>query len=407
MQTYKDGYGLEWTAHDGDQLAGLTLATTSYLGSYPDTLDIVAGLVEPGQSMPMALCLQAYLIKMSGDPRLRPTLMETQARLQQDFKHLNDRELRHLRALELWTQDYFAEATVAFEALLADYPLDMIALRMAHYLHFYAGDGRALRDSIKRVFEAWPESSPWFGFLEGMYAFGLEEAHDYVEAEIHGLNALALNPADIWAAHAVVHTHYMTGRPDEGLDLINRYGDWADHSNFRFHLVWHKALMHLRKDDPAKALDIFDEALLAAISDDFYLDTCNASALLLRLHMRGVDVGTRWQHLGGICERRATDDELVFATLHYLIAPAMVQDRPTLERGLAAIEHWATRKDTQGDVSRDVGVAVAQSIASLADDDRPRIRQLLEPAIPALYRIGGSNAQRELFEELLLYAQGD
>ena len=407
MEQQRDAYGLEWTVSARNDLTQLESAVTSYLASLPDTPDILTRVTSGPSPMPMALAMQAALLKMSGDPRLRPALTEALGTLQSHYREMNARELAHMRALELWAAEYLDEATEAYEAILSEYPLDMLALRFAHYLHFYAGDAKALRDSVARVYPAWPRESPWHGYLDGMYAFGLEEAGDYAGAEAHGMAALAVEPKDIWAAHAVVHALYMTARAEEGLAIIERFGDWPGHTNFRFHMVWHEALLHLLQGDAPSALAIFDNALVGAIPDDLYLDAVNASALLLRLHMRGVDVGDRWRHLDAICEKRATDDELVFATLHYLIPPAMAGDEDTLRRGIDSIERWARRVDTQGTVSRDVGVAVAHSIAALSEQDLERTRALLEPALPELHRIGGSHAQREVFEELLLYACGD
>lgn len=407
MEQKSDGYGLEWTAGTTAEVETLESAITSLLASLPNTPDILASLTGADASMPMALALQAALLKMSGDPRLRPSLNETLAGLQAQFDALNPRELAHLRALELWVANHFVQAAAAYEAILREYPLDMLALRFNHYLHFYAGDAIALRDSVARVYKIWPRASPWHCYLDGMYAFGLEEAGDYDQAVSHGMAALAVEPKDIWAAHAVVHAMYMTQRADDGIDLIARFGDWRGHTNFRFHMVWHEALLHLQRGDEGQALRIFDDALVDAIADDFYLDAVNASALLLRLHLRGTNVGDRWQHLAQICEKRATDDELVFATLHYLIPPAMAGDEATLHRGIESIERWARRAGTQSEVSRDVGVAVARSIAAFGEQNLAQTRALLEPALPELHRIGGSHAQREVFEELLLYARGD
>lgn len=407
MEQQTDGYDLEWSANSRVELETFTSAITSYLAFSPDTPDILNSLESTADPMPMALAMKIALVKMSSDPRTRSTLNDSLAALRTRFNVLNQRELAHLRALELWVADHFTEATEAYEAILRQYPLDMLALRFNHYLLFYAGDAVTLRDSVARVYNAWPRESPWHGYLDGMYAFGLEEAGEYSLAEAHGMAALSVEPKDIWAAHAVVHAMYMTERTDAGINLIAQYGDWPGYNNFRFHMVWHEALLYLQRGEEDLSLKIFDETLVEVIADDFYLDAVNASALLLRLHMRGIDVGDRWRHLVDICERRATDDELVFATLHYLIPPAMAGDEETLHRGIASIERWARGVGTQSEVSRDVGVAVARSLAALSEKDLARTRDFLEPALPELHKIGGSHAQREIFEELLLYARGD
>ena len=151
MEQRSDAYGLEWTAPDSGAVAVLESAITSDLASLPGTPDLLAKLTAEASPMPMALTMKAALLKMSGDPRQRPALTGALEQLQAAFGSMNSRELAHLRALELWAADHLIEATEAYEAILRDYPLDMLALRFAHYLHFYGGDARALRDSIARV----------------------------------------------------------------------------------------------------------------------------------------------------------------------------------------------------------------------------------------------------------------
>ena len=62
---------------------------------------------------------------------------------------------------------------------------------------------------------------------------------------------------------------------------------WRSCNNFKFHLYWHKALMHLGKTDYEPALAVYDDYLAGALGDDFYLDACNAASLLWRLKWQG------------------------------------------------------------------------------------------------------------------------
>jgi hypothetical protein len=49
-----------------------------------------------------------------------------------------------------------------------------------------------------------------------MHAFGLEETGRYGRVEESGRRAVALNPADAWAVHAVAHVMEMQDRHGEG-----------------------------------------------------------------------------------------------------------------------------------------------------------------------------------------------
>ena len=59
-------------------------------------------------------------------------------------------------------------------------------------------------------------------FVRGMQAFGLEESGHYEAAEDAGLAAVAVNPDDVWAIHAVTHTYEMRGRVATGVEFLTR-----------------------------------------------------------------------------------------------------------------------------------------------------------------------------------------
>ena len=62
------------------------------------------------------------------------------------------------------------------------------------------------------------------------------------------------------------------------------------------HNWWHLALFHLDLDEIDEVLALFDERVLGSGSA-VVLDMIDASALLWRLQLRGIDVGDRWQAL--------------------------------------------------------------------------------------------------------------
>lgn len=121
-----------------------------------------------------------------------------------------------------------------------------------------------LRDRIARVMPHWDKDVPGVGFVKGMYAFGLEESGDYRQAEEQGREAVALNPQDGWAVHAVTHVMEMQGRNVEGAKYLSSSASaWAPNSMFAFHLWWHQALFLLEANDVAGALRLFDEDISA------------------------------------------------------------------------------------------------------------------------------------------------
>ncbi|MBZ9966671.1 MULTISPECIES: hypothetical protein [unclassified Mesorhizobium] len=89
-----------------------------------------------------------------------------------------------------------------------------------------------------------------------MHAFGLEETGDYGRAEEVGRLAVALQPLDCWAHHAVAHVMEMQGRAEDGIGwMIAREPHWsADDNFFRVHNWWHRSLCHLDLGQADEAL---------------------------------------------------------------------------------------------------------------------------------------------------------
>src|SRR5512144_528473 len=128
----------------------------------------------------------------------------------------------------------------------------------------------------------------------GMHAFGLEETGDYARAERQGRKGVELEPRDGWAQHAVAHVMEMQGRQREGIAWMRAEPQaWAHDSFFGVHNWWHLALYHLDLDEIDEVLALFDGPIFGKRST-VVLDLIDASALLWRLDLRGIDVGNRW-----------------------------------------------------------------------------------------------------------------
>lgn len=404
MNQIQDTLNLQYSAGSDDSVQQFNGAIESYLGSRANTMELLDDLTRNDPVMPLAHCFRGYLLKLAADPRFARPIDGVVSHLK--TMELNSREALHQKALMQWAADEMTQALSTLEELLTQYPHDMLALRMAHYLHFYAGTSESMKESIARVFPAWQADDPFYGYLSGMYAFALEEATEYEEAERLGRQAIDYHAADIWAAHAVAHVFQMQGRFEDGTKWIqNMSSHWDGTNNFRYHLFWHNALFYLGQDNIETVLQIYDNQLEESLEDDFYLDMCNASALLWRLKVKGVNTGDRWEKLMDICRRRMSDKELIFSTLHYLLPPAAMSDVSLLEEGLTRIQDWSKDTSTQAGFCTEVGLALADSLRLIAKGLYQEAAHLLKRSAPDIYKIGGSNAQRHLFTLLQEYCE--
>src|SRR6476646_9183374 len=220
---FDDARGNKVTAASAAAAAHLDETVRAYLGFRGDTGDRLTAVLAADPDCAMAHCLRGYFMMLFGQramvPRARRSLeAATQAA---GSSGATEREAAHLAALAVWVAGDFAGATSRWEALTAQYPRDLLALKLSQYGFFYAGESERMRDIVARALPHWDPADPDYGFVLGCHAFGLEETGEYAAAERAGRDAVALNPADIWAAHAVSHVFEMEGRPREGAAWVD------------------------------------------------------------------------------------------------------------------------------------------------------------------------------------------
>ena len=309
------------------------------------------------------------------------------------------RERMVAEALALWLADAPRQAAHRLEMILEAHPFDVLALKLAHGIRFMLGDQAEMLASLRRVAPGFADSHPLAGYVNGCYAFALEEQGFYAEAERTGRHAVALSPRDAWGRHAVAHVLEMTGRADEGVAWLGNSRNWAHANNLRFHIVWHLALFRLERGETGEVLRLYDADIRGEATDDFR-DIANGASLLARLEYAGVDVGTRWEELAARAENRVGDGRLVFADLHYavsLLGAGRTDGAETIARTL--VEDCHTHPSGERREAARNGALAAFGLLAFHEGDYAEATRLLGAARHGLVVIGGSHAQRDLFEQ--------
>jgi len=212
-------------------------------------------------------------------------------------------------------------------------------------------------------------------------------------------------PDDAWGLHAVAHVHDMTGNAARGLDWLNgRDSAWAHCNNFRYHVWWHKALMFLDLGQIDAVLDLYDQKVRMDHTDD-YRDISNGTALLMRLELEGVDVGTRWQELADLSAARTQDGCLIFADLHYLLALTGDGRDADASRLIARIRRDAqAASDTTCQRMAQPGLDAALGLQAFGQARYGDAFGHLSRARETMQLAGGSHAQRDVFERMTIDA---
>ncbi|MFK7997567.1 MAG: hypothetical protein AB8B87_25805 [Granulosicoccus sp.] len=316
---------------------------------------------------------------------------------------LNDREKGLLAMLKAWQQyDYITVRAIA-DTLTDTYPQDLSLLKIAQYHAFNAGDSAHMLALAKKNLERNAHLAP----MHSMLAFAYEQSNDLENAERAGHKALDIDVAEPWAHHALAHVHLGRGTINEGLKFLSDYAYcWKDLNSFMFtHNWWHVALFEIARGDVGNALKIYDERCWG-VQPEYSQDQIGAVSLLARLEFAGMDVGDRWQQLRPFLETREDDVVQPFLSLQYLYGLARAAS-PKTDTLLSLIRQQAVDPQVPGDATlwKEVGVDLAEAIVAHATQHYVRAADLIAPLRKQIWRIGGSHAQRDLFEQLLLDAR--
>jgi tetratricopeptide (TPR) repeat protein len=370
------------------------LETHGYFGNPLASLD--AALAED-PDFAMAHALKADLAVMSSEQGALPLIRQGIEAFERIGNRATQRERAHIAAARAWLDGDFRRSVELYNAIAIEHPRDLVAIQAAHVIDFFLGDSLMLRDRVAQALPHWNDHVPGHGYLLGMYAFGLEENANYVRAEDVGRRALDLNRRDPWAVHAVEHVFEMQGRIHDGVEWLQATApDWQE-SALAFHNWWHLALHYMDLGEGQAAIELYDRVIHpkpTAVA----LELIDASQFLWRMALRGIDTGSRWAELADCWAGPAEGGFYVFNDLHALMAHASAGRKDQVQRMLATLEQRAGDADLNGRLTRDIGLPLARAIIAMVEHQAARAAALLLPIRSRTHVIGGSHAQRDIFQ---------
>ncbi|BAB51550.1 tetratricopeptide repeat protein [Mesorhizobium japonicum] len=313
------------------------------------------------------------------------------------------REEAHVLALGHLANGRWHDAARILEDVAIETPLDALALQVGHQIDFFTGNARMLRDRIARALPSWQSGMPGYHAILGMQAFGLEEMGDYTRAEKLGRTAVEIEPRDGWAQHAVAHVMEMQSRQRDGIVWMRANPEaWTKESFLQVHNWWHLALFHYDLGEIDQVLALYDGPIYGAPSA-MALNMVDASALLWRLHLGGIDVGDRWAALAANWPKAGAGD-YAFNDAHAMMAfVGAGLDGPAL----ALLEAQREAMHGSGDnaaFTRDVGHPLTLAIKAFGEANYTEAVQLIRPIRAIANRFGGSHAQRDVIDLTLIEA---
>jgi hypothetical protein len=311
------------------------------------------------------------------------------------------REQLNTSILRAWSDDDLALTLSLCDQLSDEFPRDLAVVKLHQYFEFNRGNASAMLKAALKAAGAAAEVP----YVHGMIAFAYEQCHLLDDAEFEARTALAMRRKEPWAQHAIAHVLLTRGRIAEGALFLEEMADsWTGLNSFMLtHIWWHLALFYISQGRDAAALKIYDENCWG-IAKSYSQDQVGAISLLARFEIAGIDVGSRWQDLADHLEARSEDTIQPFLTLQYLYGLARA-GRPQACTLLSCVRRFAVgAPEFNRAVWQEVALPVCEALYAYARGENDAAWHRLASTAPRWPELGGSHAQRDLLEQIMLDA---
>lgn len=316
------------------------------------------------------------------------------------------REQGHVNALALAIEGRPADALAATRDHLAAHPRDALVLAPATMVFGLIGfSGRQARED---ELHDWLRSlAPHYGsdwWFETVRAFAECETGRLADARGRIERSLAANPRNAHGAHVLAHVLHESGETAAVEDFL---ADWLPrydrHALMHCHLSWHAALASLALGHRDRAWQAYRGAVHpgAAWGPPLNVVT-DAASFLWRAALAG-EAGDAdlWRQVSAHALACFPATGVSFADVHVALACAAAGDPDAVAR---IVDELHARLAAGTLPAGEVVPLLAQGFAAFAAGDWPLAVERLERALPAVVRIGGSRAQREIVAHTLIAA---
>ena len=398
-----DRYGLAVSTTSAAARDAYVAGCDMLLSLYPGAEPVLARAIAADPGFALAHAARARALQTSGDMAGARTAIAEAQRL---ATGLNNRQASHVAFFALLIGGQSADALAALRVHLRNWPRDAVVLSASAtnsgliLSSGHAGVKREQRDLMDSLAPHYGEDW-WFASI---HAFALSETGAHDAARDKAQFALAANPANALAAHALTHVHYESGTNVAGRGFMR---DWLKgyprEAVYYGHISWHLALCELDAGDDAEAWRLYSEIIAPDVNRGRAATTLvDATSFLWRWELAGNPCEpARWQVVHDFVARMFPRPGGAFADWHIALAEAAAGDGTALEERLRQIEAMAHDGRYP---SGPVVPALARAFAAFQRQDFSTAITILEPMLAERDRAVGSLAQTDLFEFTLLRA---
>lgn len=393
---HRDWRGNPVTVGDPATVGGIDAFVEGFLAYETRAAEIIpAADADSGSALANAYAAMACLFLESpqGISQAHPYL----ARAEAAAPRATERERLTVAAARAWADGDIPRALRLGEDAATSFPRDLALAKITQYHCFNLGDAPGMLRLATAVLPANDD----LAYAHGMIAFAYEQCHLLADAERAAHAAIRRRRKEPWAHHALAHVLLTQGRNEEARAFLEEMkATWTGLNSFMLtHNWWHLSLVMIEQGEAARVLDHYATHIWG-VWKEYSQDQIGAVSLLARLELAGIDVGDRWQDLADHLVPRIDEHVQPFLDMHYIYGLARA-GRPEAAAMLASLRDFAeTAPEFVRPVWRDVALPACAGLLAHARGDHAACAGALLPALPRLAEIGGSHAQRDLFEQI-------
>jgi tetratricopeptide (TPR) repeat protein len=305
----------------------------------------------------------------------------------------SEREQLHVQAVDAMHRGEPLAADELLAQIGAHYPTDRLAVRLLGFICIARGDYLAGLEIANRSLDACPDDIQF----QTMKGFFLEQSGHNSEGFAYSSRALASDPGNLYAYHAVGHAYISRGDYREALETFERAASLEHYP----HILWHLG--------EARAILGYEQ-----FTRDYWAHTSPALPLFERIELLWrlevlrqlpVDVAT-WKDLAEQGERLLVHPEYLTIWMHHWIGLALARagDVEKARRQIAYLRqlpegkasgHWST-----------LGADLLDGELAFMRGDYAAAERFMAPAVQQIHAMGGgSREQKDIFKDVFLELQ--
>ena len=319
------------------------------------------------------------------------------------------RERGHVEAVALMVEGDARKAFRLVREHLDDFPRDMLIVRLASRLLILGCSGAGVPNFPEELLAILKPLKTQYGedwaFL-GQYAFAHHETGQFGDAAEYATRSLDIRPDNANASHSVAHVFFETGDTDGGADFLGEWlGGYDRRGPFGVHLSWHQALFLLAIGRPESAAALYEIAIRPSVIKKNLGSLADAASLMWRMKIYGDGQPGPWEEVREIAMPAAEKPGPAFRDAHAALTFAGGGFSERMNDLLHGLTRAAQNGGRAADLAREVTLPLAQGIRAFAESDYQNAADQFDGIAEQLPRIGGSHAQREVFEDTILEAR--